>query len=52
MTEESVVATREGRIGRLLLNRPQALNALDLGMIRAMTTALAGWHDDPAVQRW
>ncbi len=50
MTEESVVATREGRIGRLLLNRPKALNALDLGMIRALATALAGWRDDPAVE--
>ncbi|MBN9510673.1 MAG: enoyl-CoA hydratase/isomerase family protein [Alphaproteobacteria bacterium] len=50
MSEESVVATREGRIGRLLLNRPKALNALDLGMIRALATALAGWRDDRAVE--
>jgi enoyl-CoA hydratase len=50
MTEESVIASREGRIGRLLLNRPKALNALDLGMIRALATALAAWRDDPAVE--
>jgi len=49
MSDASVIATREGRIGHLLLNRPQALNALDIGMIRAMTAALAEWRDDPAV---
>ncbi len=49
MPEASIIATRDGRIGRILLNRPQALNALDVGMIRALTTALAAWRDDPAV---
>jgi enoyl-CoA hydratase/carnithine racemase len=49
MSEASVIATREGRIGRILLNRPQALNALDIGMIRAMTAALKEWRDQPAV---
>src|SRR5262249_5340801 len=46
---ESVIASRQGRIGHILLNRPKALNALDIGMIRAITVALAGWRDDPAV---
>jgi enoyl-CoA hydratase len=50
MSEASVIATIEGRIGRLLLNRPKALNALDLGMIRAIAEALALWRDDGAVQ--
>ena len=49
MSDASVIATREGRIGHILLNRPRTLNALDLGMIRAMTAALAGWRDDPTV---
>ena len=49
MTHASVVATREGRVGRLLLDRPKALNALDLPMIRALAHALDGWRDDPAV---
>ncbi len=49
MSDASVIATRKGRIGHLLLNRPQALNALDIGMIRAMTAALAEWRDDPTV---
>lgn len=49
MSEPSVIARREGRVGRLLLNRPRALNALDLPMIAAIRTTLEGWRDDPAV---
>jgi 1,4-dihydroxy-2-naphthoyl-CoA synthase len=47
---DSVIATRQGRVGHILLNRPKALNALDLAMIRAMQAALDGWRDDPSVQ--
>lgn len=50
MNETSVVATRQGRIGHLLLNRPKALNALDQAMIRGMADALEAWRDDHAVQ--
>ena len=48
-TEQTVITSRDGRIGRILLNRPKALNALDLDMIRAIAAALAGWRDDPHV---
>jgi enoyl-CoA hydratase len=48
-SEDTVLARRDGRIGRILLNRPKALNAIDLPMIRASTRALAEWHDDPHV---
>src|SRR5215831_190519 len=47
--EQTVITRRDGRVGRILLNRPQALNAIDLPMIRACTRALATWHDDPHV---
>ena len=47
--EETVIARRDGRVGRILLNRPQALNAIDLPMIRACTRALQEWRDDPHV---
>jgi enoyl-CoA hydratase len=47
--EQSVIARRDGRAGRILLNRPKALNALDLDMIRALTRTLTAWHDDPHV---
>jgi enoyl-CoA hydratase/carnithine racemase len=46
---QSVIARRDGRAGRILLNRPKALNALDLDMIRTLTRVLAEWHDDPHV---
>jgi enoyl-CoA hydratase len=50
MTQQAtVIATRDGRIGHILLNRPRTLNALDTGMIRAVTAALEGWCDAPAV---
>jgi enoyl-CoA hydratase len=47
--EPTVIARRDGRVGRILLNRPQALNALDLGMIRACAKALKAWLDEPEV---
>jgi enoyl-CoA hydratase len=49
MSEASIVATRRGRIGHILLNRPKALNALDTEMLHAMTAALREWRDDPSV---
>ncbi len=39
----------EGRVGRLSLNRPEALGALTLGMCQDMIAALVAWKDDPAV---
>ncbi len=40
----------QGRAGILSLNRPSALHALTLDMVRAMTAALLEWRDDPAVE--
>lgn len=37
------------RIGFIELNRPKALNALSLAMMRAMHAALDEWRDDPDV---
>ncbi|MET3551105.1 enoyl-CoA hydratase/isomerase family protein [Burkholderia sp. 567] len=37
------------RIGYLELNRPKALNALSVGMIRVMQQALDAWRDDADV---
>jgi enoyl-CoA hydratase/carnithine racemase len=47
--QQTVIARPDGRIGRIVLNRPQALNALDLAMIRACLRALRAWRDDPHV---
>ncbi len=39
----------EGRAGRITLNRPQALNAMNDAMLAAVDTALSDWAHDPAV---
>ncbi len=49
MADETVLAKRDGRVGRLILNRPKALNALDHAMIGAIAAALDAWRDDPTV---
>ena len=48
-TRVDVLAERRGSAGLITLNRPKALNALSLPMIRALSTALLAWRDDPAV---
>jgi enoyl-CoA hydratase len=48
--EPTVLASASGGIGRLTLNRPRTLNALDRGMVDAIATALTAWADDPAVR--
>lgn len=45
-----VVARRDGRVGRLRLDRDRALNALDLPMIRFMRAWLDRWGTDPSVE--
>jgi enoyl-CoA hydratase len=47
---DSIIAGVEGRTGRIRLNRPKALHALDLDMVRAITAALQKWQQDPAVK--
>jgi enoyl-CoA hydratase len=44
-----VTATTDQRIGRLILDRPRALNALDTSMIAALSAALSAWRDSPAI---
>ena len=49
MTEDVLISV-EGRIGRLSLNRPKAIHALNLPMCEAMIEALVAWRDDPAIE--
>ncbi|MCA1444224.1 enoyl-CoA hydratase/isomerase family protein [Ensifer sp. IC4062] len=44
-----VIVERQGAIGRLRLNRPRALNSLNLPMIRLIAAALTDFERDPAV---
>ncbi|MEE1752969.1 enoyl-CoA hydratase/isomerase family protein [Streptomyces sp. SP18CS02] len=48
--QEEVLVRTEGRLGRLILNRPKALNALSHGMVVRIEEALTAWRDDPAVR--
>ena len=45
-----IIAERRGNAGLITLNRPKALNALSLGMVRELLATLLAWRDDPAVQ--
>lgn len=45
-----LIARIEGQVGRLTLNRPDALGALTTGMCKAMIEALLAWRTDPAVR--
>ena len=45
----TVLAERRKHLGILTLNRPKALNALSLEMIRQVTTQLIAWRTDPEV---
>lgn len=49
MTADVVVRTH-GRIGRITLNRPRALNALTLEMCEAISAALLEWRTQPGIE--
>lgn len=50
MTEQLVTREDRGAVAVLRLNRPQAHNALNRGVMEALTAALAGCLDDDAVR--
>ena len=49
-TRSHVIAERQANAGLITLNRPKALNAMSLGMVRDIRAALLGFQADPAVQ--
>lgn len=49
ITEGDLIVAREGSVGVLRLNRPKALNALTLDMVRAIERALDNFAADPAI---
>ena len=49
-SQGQVAAQVNGCLGLITLNRPEALNALSLPMIRDMTVLLRAWAADPAIQ--
>ncbi|HEY4775563.1 MAG TPA: enoyl-CoA hydratase/isomerase family protein [Xanthobacteraceae bacterium] len=52
MTEEAeILFERRGSAGIVTLDRPKALNALTLNMVRALRHQLDLWREEPAVTR-
>lgn len=49
MTDD-VLTFVEGKVGRIRLNRPKAIHALNTAMCAAILDALAAWRHDPAVE--
>jgi enoyl-CoA hydratase len=49
MNDSNVIAAAHGSVGIVTLNKPQALNALSLAMVRSVTAALRGWQHDAGV---
>ncbi|HZZ24233.1 MAG TPA: enoyl-CoA hydratase/isomerase family protein [Roseiarcus sp.] len=49
--DAEAVIERRGRAGVIVLNRPEALNALTLTMVRLIAAALDEWEGDGAVDR-
>lgn len=41
---------REGRLGRITLDRPERINALSVEMVRGIGRALDAWVEDPGVE--
>ncbi|MFZ1680785.1 MAG: enoyl-CoA hydratase [Rhizobiaceae bacterium] len=46
MTHETIIVSREGRVGVITLNRPKALNALNTTVMRELTGALDALDGD------
>ena len=51
MASDDILFERRGAAGIVTLNRPQALNAVTHGMVRALRAQLDAWADDAAVTR-
>ena len=51
MSSGDILFERRGAAGLVTLNRPHALNAVSLAMVRALTRQLADWETDPEVAR-
>lgn len=49
MSEPEITCEKVGHCGVITLNRPAALNALTLNMVREIARALDLWESDPAV---
>ena len=51
MADDEILFATVGAAGVVTLNRPRALNALTLGMVRALHRKLEEWAADPLIER-
>ncbi|MGH3559366.1 MAG: enoyl-CoA hydratase-related protein, partial [Mycobacterium sp.] len=49
MSYATILVERDGRVGLITLNRPQALNALNSQMMNEVTGAAAEFDEDPGI---
>lgn len=49
MTDDVLISV-DGKVGRIRLNRPRAIHALNFAMCRAVLDALTGWRDDAGIE--
>ncbi|MDT7765950.1 MAG: enoyl-CoA hydratase, partial [Mycobacterium sp.] len=49
MSYETILVTRDERVGTITLNRPKALNALNTEVMNEVTTAAAEFDSDPGI---
>jgi enoyl-CoA hydratase len=50
MSEAEILFDVRDGLGIVTLNRPKALNAITLGMIRELERVIPGWEKDPAIK--
>ena len=51
MKDAEIICEVRGAAGVVILDRPKALNALSLAMVRKLARALDAWESDPKVER-
>ncbi|WP_025813723.1 enoyl-CoA hydratase/isomerase family protein, partial [Komagataeibacter kakiaceti] len=50
MEPELIHISQAGRLGRITLDRPRALNALNMDMITRISACLHDWRHDPTIE--
>jgi enoyl-CoA hydratase len=50
MTDTDIICEKQGACGILTLNRPKALNAINIAMTRAIAAALDAWQADSEIK--